>query len=415
MQKFASWRIWGIFLLLLAFNACKENHNADGILSPYIAIPDLKELHKGTDLTLTKQVMRGDAHLMRGVVISSPADGNNMPNTLVVQGNQKSVRRGIILEFANGVENYKTGDSLVVELENTVLKKVNGSLRVTGLNPSRITVASQNNVIEPLVVTIAAVQAAPADYEGVLLKINSVVLDRVAMSGETYEGDKPFKDVTAAFALHTEAASNFAAEKLPASATLTCYPVLYAAGTETPSLRFWLRNIGDVANAAGALYTNFPEGWEDRTTTHLTTYGNATAKDVFPSGEWLMYDSYTLTSVNMVNKNGSYGLMMRGGKVVTLSMNFNLTEGASKFSFYYGAATSGNSDGELPIKVTVEYSQDGGNIWQQLGGVLTVSEQPTKYFFETMLNLTGPVRFRISKDASSARLFVDDIAVYKGL
>lgn len=407
--------ILALFTTAFTFNACKENHNADGILSPYIAISDLKELYKGADIILTRQVMRGDAHLMRGVVISSPADGNNMPNTLIVQGNQKQVKRGIALEFTNGVENYKTGDSLVVELENAVLKKVDGSLRVVGLNPSRVTVASQNNVVEPLVVTIATVLAAPADYEGVLLKINSSVLNRPVQNNETYEGDKPFKDVTAAFTLHTEATANFANEKLLASSTFTCYPLLYATGTETPSLRFWLRNMNDVENAAGALYANFPEGWEDRTTTHLTTYGAATAKDVFPSGEWLMANSYSLNSVNIVNKNGSYAVMMRGSTTVSLAMNFDLSEGASKFSFYYGAATTTSTDAELPIKVKVEYSQDNGNTWQQIGNELTVSDQMAKYFFEATLNLTGSVRFRITKDASKPRLFVDDVSVYKAL
>jgi len=404
--------VWGILLLLLSLNACKENHNADGILSPYIAISDLKELHKGTDITLTRQVMRGDAHLMRGVVISSPTDGNNMPNTLVVQGNQKSVRRGITLEFANGAENYKTGDSLVVELENTVLKKINGSLRVTGLNPSRITVASQNNVVEPLAVSIATVLAAPSDYEGVLLKIYSSVLDREAGSGETYEGDKPFKDVTASYVLHTEAIANFADEKLPASATFTCYPMLYTTGTETPSLRFWLRNINDVENAAGALYANFPEGWEnDYDGVRKAAYGGTS--DIFPSGEWLMPNMYTLNSATIINKNGTWALMMRG--LTSLQMNFDLNEGASKFSFYYGAATLSSTDAELPMVVKVEYSQNGGSTWQQMGDDLIVSDQTVKYFFETTLNLTGQVRFRISKDASAPRLFVDDVAVYKGL
>lgn len=405
--------VWGILLLLFAFNACKENLNAEGILSPYIAISDLKELYKGSDITLTKQVMRGEAHLMRGVVISSPADGNNMPNTLIVQGNQKQVKRGIALEFTDGIENYKTGDSLVVELENAMLKKINGSLRVTGLNPSRVTVASENNMIEPLVVTVAEVLAAPAEYEGVMLKIYSSVLDRDAISGETYLGDKPFKDATAPFVLHTEATAGFAAQILPASATFACYPMFYSVGTEPPSLRFWLRNINDVENAAGALYVNFPEGWEDDYDgVRKGAYtGNS---DIFPSGEWLMTNSYSLNSANIVNKNGAWAIMMRGGMAVSLQMNFDLAEGASKFSFHYGAATLSSSDAELPIVVKVEYSQNGGSTWQPIGDDLTVNSQTEKYFFETTLHLTGPVRFRISRDISVPRLFVDDVAVYKG-
>lgn len=160
-----------------------------------------------------------------------------------------------------------------------------------------------------------------------------------------------------------------------------------------------------------SLYAKFPEGWETHKGSRKADYPSAS--DVFPSGEWLLQEAYSIKSNNVENKNGKWAVMMRGGAVSAIEMNFDLSRGASKFSFYCGAATQNPNDGRLPITVTAEYSTDAGKTWQSLGDALTVSDQQKKYFKEYDLDIKGPVRFRIKKDASRARLFVDDIAVYQ--
>ena len=159
------------------------------------------------------------------------------------------------------------------------------------------------------------------------------------------------------------------------------------------------------------LYANFPEGWENHEGARKSSYSGDS--DVFPTGEWLMPEMYSISAGSITNKIGTWAMLLRGGESPFLEMNFDLPNGASKFSFYYGAATqNANDTKEIPIDVTVEYSIDGGETWIQMGDVLVVSSVDEQYYEEYLLDIKGPVRFRIGKDASLARLFIDDIAVY---
>lgn len=101
------------------------------------------------------------------------------------------------------------------------------------------------------------------------------------------------------------------------------------------------------------LYPGFPEGWEVHEGGRKSAYaGN---KDAFPSGEWLMPNMYSISVASITNKIGDWAMLLRGGVAPYLEMNFDLPEGASLLSFYYGAATQNATDqGGLPIYVTVD-------------------------------------------------------------
>lgn len=162
------------------------------------------------------------------------------------------------------------------------------------------------------------------------------------------------------------------------------------------------------------LYPNFPEGWEEHEGTRKGGYDGEF--DIFPSGRWLMPDMYLNRTATIVHKNGEWGLMMRNNVATYLEMDFDLPRGASKFSFIYGTVTQTNANDldvvNRPIVVKVEYSQDRGDTWIPLGDDLLVTTYEEQYFKEYELDINGPVRFRIGKDDSRARLLVDDIAVY---
>lgn len=172
------------------------------------------------------------------------------------------------------------------------------------------------------------------------------------------------------------------------------------------------------------LYPNFPEGWEVHTATGgrksgFGLDGPATGgqSDIFPSGEWLMPNIYSLNASSTIqNRIGDWTTIFRGGAGYTpyLEMNFDLPNGASKFSFYYGTATQNATDtGGVPIYLTVEYSQDSGASWTQIGDILEIEDAEVQYFQEYELDITGPVRFRIGKNnETAARMMIDEIAVY---
>lgn len=170
------------------------------------------------------------------------------------------------------------------------------------------------------------------------------------------------------------------------------------------------------------LYPNFPEGWEEhegaRKSGH-TSNGPTTGRlsDIFPSGEWLMNNMYTHSGSNLPHKNGTWAVLMAASVEAYLTMDFDLPSGATKFSFVCGTATHSNANDNAvntkPITVKVEYSQDAGSTWTQIGDDLLVNDRDIQYFTEyDNLDIRGPVRFRIGQDASAARLLVDDVAVY---
>lgn len=168
------------------------------------------------------------------------------------------------------------------------------------------------------------------------------------------------------------------------------------------------------------LYANFPEGWEvhDATARKASHTGNGpTGKqsDVFPSGEWLMPNMYTLSTASIGTKVGTWGLMMNASVATNLEMDFDLPDGARKFSFVYGVPTTTNANDvdvvNNSVLVKVQYSKDRGVTWISLGDDLVLSDfaQYTKSYD---LDIQGPVRFRIGKNNSRARLIVDEVAVY---
>ncbi|MBL1408728.1 fibronectin type III domain-containing protein [Sphingobacterium faecale] len=167
------------------------------------------------------------------------------------------------------------------------------------------------------------------------------------------------------------------------------------------------------------LYPNFPEGWENHASTRKGSHGGngptGRQSDVFPSGEWLMSNMYTNSAAAIIHKVGNWALMMNTGVAANLEMDFDLPDGARKFSFIYGAATITNANETalpLNLELSVEYSVDAGKNWTRLGDPLPVSDLQVQYFKEYELDIKGPVRFRIGKNASRARPMIDEIAIY---
>lgn len=168
------------------------------------------------------------------------------------------------------------------------------------------------------------------------------------------------------------------------------------------------------------LYPNFPEGWEihdgDRKKSYTAAGPTGKQSDVFPSGEWLMNYAYTTNSgTALIHKVESFATMMANNQNAYLAMDFDLPNGAAKFSFICGAATRTNANETtgMPIILSVDYSQDGGNTWTKLGDDILIDDIEKQYNPEfDNLDIVGPVRFKISKSDSKARPIIDEVAVY---
>lgn len=405
--------IIGLLSTLISMYSCKKEVKVTGSPSPLISLTDVRTLYNDAALVLKSADMMGASSIC-GIVISDPSNGNSPDGLVLMQSYRRKQLTGIALALGSEASQYKAGDSIVVKIEGATLERVNGILQISNLQAAAVNKISANNVqkINVSATTFSAITGKMDLYESTLVQLRSAVIKNHT-SGQIFSGDVELSDWANTILMHTAATASFSQLPLPGLGDYTGIALFNSSNQAT----FWLRSANDYIGQSlepyrpGELYQNFPEGWESHAGSRKSAYTGT--KDQFPSGEWLMANMYSISSVNVINKTGTWAIMLRNGFAASLEMNFNLPYGASKFSFYYGAATTSATDANLPIVVKAEYSQDSGNTWKALGDDLIVSVQATKYFKEYELNIKGPVRFRVAKDAANSRMFIDHIAVYQ--
>lgn len=118
------------------------------------------------------------------------------------------------------------------------------------------------------------------------------------------------------------------------------------------------------------------------------------------SGDW-MFDDALIGSLDGDRRMGSQSVRIRDGYI---EMQFD-TFGAGDVRFYY--ANFGNDSGAL---VRLQYSEDGGNSWNDLGDELQPESELVQADIEA--NIDGNVRFRIlSSEGSDNRVNIDNFEV----
>ena len=103
------------------------------------------------------------------------------------------------------------------------------------------------------------------------------------------------------------------------------------------------------------------------------------------------------------NCNGSLSCRFGRTSASYIAMNQDVTDGASKISFY----AANWSSSETAPTLQVLYSTNGGSTWTAVG---TCKPNTTWQQYIFNLNVTGNVRFKIAQTAG-ARLNIDDIAI----
>lgn len=144
------------------------------------------------------------------------------------------------------------------------------------------------------------------------------------------------------------------------------------------------------------VYTGFPETFESGS---KTAY--AAADVTLSTGSWNLSDALLGTSTSDA-KNGSKSVRVQNSGTIT--MNFDLTNGATSVSLYYAKfGTDASSTFELWS------SSNAGGTWGKVGSTITAS---TTTLSQTTFTLTasGNIRFQVRK-TSGGRLNIDDINI----
>ncbi|MEZ2335379.1 DUF5689 domain-containing protein [Mucilaginibacter sp. RCC_168] len=238
------------YTLLLLYSAAmiqsctKANNYPGGELASVIAVADIRTIYKGADITLNTKNMFG-AHQMTGIVISDQSGGNMPAGLLVVQNNRRAKLRGIAIPLGAAAAGYSPGDSVVIDIAGGVLKRLNGTLQITGIQANAVTKISSNNAIASQKVTTNTLRANQDNYESTLVTVSKAGFDPLPTSTDTYAGDKIISDGNGKVTLHTEAAASFADKNLPLSANFSA--IAFGADSNNiviPQLR--MRTIDDA-------------------------------------------------------------------------------------------------------------------------------------------------------------------------
>jgi hypothetical protein len=237
------------FLLLCSvvlWSACKKHDYAEGTLSTITSIEDVRALYNGSEITINKESLM-EATQITGVVISSPDSGNVSPGIVVMQNTTRNRTRGIILALATAA-NYKSGDSLLVTVEGGVLKRLNGSLQITGLSDASIRKVSSGKATSVQSASSYNIALKPGDYESTLVKITSGTISPAPRPGDVMAGDKNVVNGADSIMLHTEATASFASAELPASASFAGIVFINESAAGVPVLQVWPRALSDITD-----------------------------------------------------------------------------------------------------------------------------------------------------------------------
>ncbi|NLR58331.1 hypothetical protein HGH93_09490 [Chitinophaga polysaccharea] len=415
-----------LLLAGMAFTGClkKDIDYAHGTPSPVAAVEVLRNTFKGTTFQLTTDHLMG-AGRINGVVISDTSSGNLAAGNLVIQDQGRGILRGITIAMgANTAVNYSVGDSVTINIIGATLSNVNGTLQLSGISPDKITLLKRKAKVTVKSISLSELAANFSNYEGTLVKVNADFKNLPAPT-DTYAGDKQlFDGLNASIVLHTQESAAFAKDKMPASATFTGIPVYYNANgnfTDSNTVKqLRLRTAKDVSNASGPLYAGYPEDFESPDAAEKGSY--AAKVITLKTGLWLLDQAIlgTTKDRDRFNPAGKQCIRMqqnldRSGYV---QMNFDLPNGASKVTLSYGSYYTDASCSWL-----LEYSTSQGANWLPAGDTIRDASATAKTA-TFLMNIKGPVRFRINKlglgttdnlHIFNGRLSIEDIAIFKAL
>lgn len=248
MKKIVSYTVC-LFGLMATWSCKKEGNYPGAVISPYISMYDIRNIYKGSDVTLTTDVMFGSDNIT-GVVVSDHS-GKNLPAGLLVVEDRRrlSLIRGISVNIGADAANYVPGDSVIIKVVGGVLKRVDGILQITGVPVSAVHKVATGRAI-PFPIkdpTTKDILADPDAYESVLSVVVKSGFNPLPAPTDVLAGNKTINDGFGDLTLHTEPTATFANNSLAFNANY--YGIVFntfdANKQLVPQLR--LRTGSDVA------------------------------------------------------------------------------------------------------------------------------------------------------------------------
>ena len=427
MKLFAQIKtITTVALGILCFQSCikKYDNPAAGTPGESITLFALRQAYQGSEVTLNADAT-GGATKIQGIVISDKSGGNVDAGSFIIQQTiltsnaATDVTRGVILKMASGTPDYNIGDSVVVNISGLKMDRPNGRLTISGVTADRVQRPATGKTPLLRYVTQGILGVYMEQYESTLIALHADVTDYTA--GTTFAGLRKLKDNTPGpeVYVHTLSGAGFAATSVPVNAQFTGIAEYYNEnGSDTAGAKKTIlpRNAGDIQFASGALYSGFPESFEQPDFSTKSSYNSGTNLITTPTGVWYLLQAILANTPvsDKYNVPGKQSIRMQQNLTTNgyVQMNFDVPDGASKVTVFYGKYST-----DAKSSFRLEYSTNQGTTWTAIGANITdMPDKGNKQATWTM-NITGPVRFRINKlgigASNNGRLALDDFAIYR--
>lgn len=417
--------LFGFLLIIISLTGCKEtdwsknyiDYEVDG---PIVSVDLLKSKYQGSDLTIEEDFR------LNGVVAMNAGAGNNFSKRYVfVHQYWKGNLRGIILDMAEDqAASLQPGDSIMVKIKNKIISRAEGPFMIKGIYLSDLYKIAQYKKVEARRVAINELKTNFSKYENTLVRVDAT-LNPLPVGGETLEGSKYLEDNSGGgMELYTSPIADFKDKGVPANASFEGM-----AFADKMSNQIRLMSYDGVQNGSGPIYAGWPEGFDIvNPGSKGQSYNSGTNLMYFKTGVWWCFQSiYGDNSGNTtpnrdVMVSPPHAIRMQQDLTVDafLQMNFDVPNGATKVTFYYGSYYN-----DASCTFSLEASVDGGQSWTQVGNSISDARSFTTYgpsFASIPCDFDGPVRFRIKKfglgktvapGVLNGRLGIDDFSVYQ--
>lgn len=405
-------------ILTLLFSSCFKDavNESLGYLNDNASVYTIRNLYKGSDLTLNHDNLGGAAYT-GGIVVSHHENGNFPAGSIAIESVWRGQIRGIVLEVPNAAD-YRFGDSVVVKIDGARLTRKNGPLTVSGLTDKSVQVLASDKKKVHRAVSISSVKANPELYESTLISITADVEN--LSPGATLAGSHVLTD-GAGNEIHlvTNNTASFSDLKVAPNASF-----MGILSVDERGLVLYMQREEDMANPSGKIYPGWPETFENpshpKGSYHMPDIDNNVG---LPTGEWHLYYAIfgnTAGRDRIVSGENAIRMQQNRDEDEYIQMNFDVPDGASKVTFWYGSYYNDRS-----ATFKLQYSTDQGATWQQIGEDIsdahTVAESADPKQAVFLMDIQVPVRFRINKlglgvsspTVSNGRLGIDDFAIYK--
>lgn len=418
----------------LFFISCVKDYDnpAAGTVNYLAPLYTIRDTYKGAETMLSADNLSGSTSTT-GVVISDKDAMNVEPGTFIIQQtvatpNQiGNITNGIAVSMGDGVSApYVAGDSVIINLLGARLSRIHGQLTISGISADKISKVADNRPVEARAVTLALLHNNFNEYESTLIAVHADITDHSA--GAVYSGERSLNDNTGTSSLLiTRPGAAFANEPVPVDAQFTGIAIYKNdSGNDTTGAKkgISLRNNSDINYSSGTLYTGFPESFESPDPSEKASYNmTAIANNIdLSTGNWKLQQAILAPTVirDKYNLPGKQCIRMQQNLSSSgyVQMNFDVTEGASKVTVFYGKYYT-----DPASTFRLEYSVNGGTNWTALAPNITDMPETGSKQATFMVNITGTVRFRINKlglgtsspTIQNGRLCIEDFAIYKAL